>query len=165
MRSRNHHARRIDEIPDDPLDVDEQDEITKSLTHEASAQMKELSDIFGIICALAVIGCLIIAVAVVRNLSGRIHAVVASVLHFAARHLSSRAESSQLVTEGFLIGMCLLPILLSWRDDESDSGIHWSLSLGNLLTTVAAIFLQRDHQSTSRAILDLHGAKYRYKSL
>ena len=55
MRSRANRARRIDEIPDDPLDEDEQEEIAKTLTHDASAQMKELSDIFGIICALAAI--------------------------------------------------------------------------------------------------------------
>ena len=165
MRSRANRARRIDEIPDDPVDEDEQEEITKSLTQDASAQMKELSDIFGIICALAAIACLVVAVGVVGNLRGRMHAVVASVLHYAARQLSSRVESSQVVVEGLLLGMCLLPGLLSWLADELDSEIHWSLSLGNLLTTVAAMFLRREQQSTSKAILDLHAAKYRYKSL
>lgn len=165
MRSRANRANRIDEIPADPLDEDEQDEITKTLTHAASVQMKELSDIFGIICALAAIVCLVVAVGVVSNLSGRMHAVVASVLHYAARHLSLQLGSSQLIMEGVLLAMCLLPILLSWLTDGLNSEIHWSLSLGNLLTTVAAMLLRREQQSTRKAILDLHAAKYRYKSL
>lgn len=165
MKSRANRARGIDEIPDDPLDEDEQEEITKTLSYDASAQMEEIIDFFGIICAFAVMGCLIVAVGVASNLSGRMHAVVASLLHYAARHLSCRVEGSQLVMEGLLLGMCLLPILFSWLVDEPDSEIHWSLSLSNLLTTVVAMYLRREQQSTSKAILDLHAAKYRYKSL
>ena len=154
----------MDEIPDEPLDEDEQDQITKTLAHDASTQMKEISDIFGVICAFAAIACLI-AVVVADSMRARAHAVVASVLHFAARRLSSNEKSSQFVMEGLLIGMSILPIPLSWLAGALDSEFYWSLSAGNLLTTIGAIFIRREYQSTNKAILDLRSAKYRYKSL
>lgn len=165
MRQRTNRPRNLDEIPDDPLDEDEQDEITKTLTHDANAQIKEMRDIFGVICAFAAIGCLIIAVGIADNMWTRAHAIAASVLHYAARRLSTREVMYQVIVEGLLVGMSLFPIPFLWLANALHSEIHWSLSVGNLLTTTGVMLLRRENQSTDKAILDLHAAKYRYKSL
>jgi putative exporter of polyketide antibiotics len=162
MRRRANRSNKTDDHLADPIDEDEQEEITRNLEHDASAQMKEINQIFATICAVASVGCLIVAIAVTRDdLTGRIHAVLAAAFHYLARQHSM---SSQL-NDAVVLGVALLPILLLLTIGADESEIHWSLSLGNLLTGVGVIYLRRENQSTTKAITDLNAAKYRHKSI
>ena len=164
MRKRSNQSYKIDETPVDLLDEDEQDEITRTLAKDASVQLKEMVLGFRIICGIASIGCLAIAVLVANDIMGKAHAALAAGFHYLVGRISARDTNSHL-TDFVLAGGCLLPILLLSVFETSDSDVLWSLSLGNLLTTVGAIFLRRENETTANSIKDLHDAKYRYKSI
>jgi hypothetical protein len=164
MRRRAKQGNRIDENPVDFLDEDEQDEITRKLAEDASVQLKEMNDVFGIICIIASIGSLAISLLVANRILGKAHAALAAAFHYVVGRISARDTNSHLI-DAVIAGVSLVPIVLLSGFETGDSDIHWSLSLGNVLTTVGAIFLRREKQATANSIKDLHDSKYRYKSI
>lgn len=164
MRRRTNQGSKIDETPVDLLDEDEQDEITRKLADDASFQLKEMNHAFGIICIIASIGCLAISMLIANDILGKAHAALAAVFHYLVGRISTRDRNSHRV-DFVVAGVSLLPIVLLSVFETGDSDVHWSLSLGNLLTTVGLILLRRENQTTANSIKDLHNAKYRYKSI
>lgn len=147
----------------DPIDEADQEEIAKKLEEEAAAQMKEISNIFGALCVVATIFCLGFALVLASDRLEMIHGLVASGLHFAAMKYSTRIASPY-YHDILVVVVAVVPVMLLFTTtDESD--FHWSMSLANLLTSGVAVFLRLENRSTSKAIRDLHDAKYQYKSL
>jgi hypothetical protein len=156
----------------DPIDENEQDEIVKNINDDASAQMKEMIQIFGYICLVAAVACVVLGVTASTKVLG-VHAMVASGLHILARYLCSSTSATSFWRDAGLLVATVFPMLalflllpaMSLSNYGAESEYHLSLTLGNLLTSVTCVFLKRDQNSTAKAISELHASKYSFKSL
>jgi hypothetical protein len=156
----------------DPIDENDQDEIVKKINDDASAQMKEMIQIFGCICLVAAVVCVFLGVTASTKILG-VHAMVAAGLHISAQYFCSATSATSVWRDMGLLVATLFPMAvlflllpsMSLPNYAAESEYHWSLRLGNLLTSVTAIFLKRDRNSTAKAIAELHTSKYSFKSL
>lgn len=156
----------------DPIDENEQDEIVKQIHEDAAAQMKEMIQIFGYICLVAAVACVVLGFSASVFMLG-VHAMVAAGLHILARYFGSTTRATSFSRDAGLLAAALFPMAMlflllpamSLSNYGAESEYHWGLTLGNLLTSVTSIFLKRDRDSTARAIAELHTSKYSFKSL
>jgi hypothetical protein len=171
MRRRNPSSLKKPDHDLEPLDEDEQEKVVNELEREASSQIGEMRQIFGGICLIASVGCLVLSIFTASETTVKIHGIYSSVVHFLAFRLStlpSNCTSALWKNERLLIALILVPIslLLLWFDKSAlDTDLHWSLSICNLLTGLGSIFVGREARNTGKQISDLHASKYRFKSL
>ena len=155
------------------IDRDDQDELVASLEDEATYQTKQFQKYFGFIGAFALLASLLYPLLCQEECSSRwipcwMHATSSSVAHGLAIHQSRNDIQSQFskwqLLALLLVGTPFSLWLLGKFPDDIEH-FHLGLIIGNVVTFVGTMILRWDTLSTKKAIEDLHGEKYAYKTL
>ena len=159
------------------LDKDDQDALVESLEVEALAQNRQFQTYFGIVGGFAALISLIYPLLCQQECSSQwftcwFHALVSLFAHLGAIYLSRTDPSSlraqqPLAVVALTTVVIVIPILLWIMGffSEDIEHFHIGLTIGNLVTFVGTMLLRWDVYSTTKALEDLHGAKYEHKSL
>jgi hypothetical protein len=160
MRRRK-HVKKVD-IPNEPLDEDEQEKIVHTLATEALKQMTETQRLFLIISSIAGSLCILVAASYSNGQKEITQALFSSAMYFSAPLVLKEGKISHFLPHTIVMA-ALASLLFIWRA-EIDT-LHGYLCFGNLIIVSGAVYLKLENNSTKKAIMELRASKYRYKSL
>jgi hypothetical protein len=138
MRRRAKQGNRIDENPVDFLDEDEQDEITRNSLERciSSIEGNERCIWHHLHHRFNWLSCYFLACC--KSYTGQGTCRTGGCIPLRGR-ANLRTNTNSHHIDAVIAGVSLVPIVLLSGFETGDSDIHWSLSLGNVLTTVGAI--------------------------